>query len=246
MTVLAVSSVKHSPGATTLALALTTAWSSVEVSEHPPVILVEADPAGGDLGARLGVGLDPGLVALAASARHAGSDLDVLASTQPLPCGGATVLGPTNPQQAEAALSAIGGPRLCESLRRLGDGVVDCGRWDLGSRATDVMRAADLTLVVIRPDVAGVEHLLERLESLQAVVGQRLAIALLGERPYGVDSIREATGVPMVVTFAVDRDGVEAISGGSTARSVRRSRLVRSARSILDIIASNDLEAAFA
>jgi hypothetical protein len=245
MTVLAVCSVKHSPGATTLALALTSAWSNAGESDDVPVVLVEADPTGGDLGARLGLSLDPGLVALAASARHAGSDPDIFASTQPLPCGGAAVLGPTNPQQAEAALTTIG-PRLCESIRRLGDGVVDCGRWQVGSRASDVMRAADLTLVVIRPDVAGVEHLLERLESLQAVVGQRLAIALLGERPYGIDSIREATGVSMVVTFAVDRDGVEAISGGSTARSARRSRLVRSARSILDSIASNEREAALA
>jgi MinD-like ATPase involved in chromosome partitioning or flagellar assembly len=245
MTVLAVCSVKHSPGATTLALALTSACSNTEASDDVPVVLVEADPTGGDLGARLGLSLDPGLVALAASARHAGSGLDVLANAQPLPCGGVAVLGPVNPQQAEAALSTVG-PRLCESLRELGGGVIDCGRWAVGSRAADVMRAADLTLVVTRPDVAGVEHLRERLESLRAVVGQRLAIALLGERPYGVDSIRDATGVPLVVTFAVDRDGVEAISGGSTARSARRSRLVRSARSILDSIASNDLEAALA
>jgi hypothetical protein len=106
------------------------------------------------------------------------------------------------------------------------------------------MRSADITLVVVRPDVAGVEHLRERLEALRVVVGQRLAVALLGERPYGIDSVREATGIPAVVTFAVDRDGAEAILGGSTARSARRSRLVRSARSILDSILSNDLEAA--
>ena len=141
MTVLAVCSVKHSPGATTLALALTSAWSNAEASDDVPVVLVEADPTGGDLGARLGLSLDPGLVALAASARHAGSGLDVLANAQPLPCGGVAVLGPVNPQQAEAALSTIG-PRLCESLRGLGGGVIDCGRWAVGAHTSDVMRAA--------------------------------------------------------------------------------------------------------
>lgn len=243
MTVIAVCSIKHSPGATTLALALTTAWSSSLSMDEATPVLVEADPAGGDLAARLGLGLDPGLVALAAGARHAGSGIDILASAQPLPCGGLAVLGPTNPQQADAALSTIG-PRLCDGLRALGGGVIDCGRWAAGSRAADVMRSADITLVVVRPDVPGVEHLRERLEALRVVVGQRLAVALLGERPYGIDSVREATGIPAVVTFAVDRDGAEAILGGSTARSARRSRLVRSARSILDSISSNDLEVA--
>lgn len=43
MTLIALTSAKHSPGVTTAALACATAWSAYHES-----LLVEADPAGGD------------------------------------------------------------------------------------------------------------------------------------------------------------------------------------------------------
>ncbi len=65
MSLIAVASAKGSPGATTLTLALGLA--------RPPArgcLIVEADPDGGSLAARLGLSYEPGLVELAAAARR--------------------------------------------------------------------------------------------------------------------------------------------------------------------------------
>ena len=182
---------------------------------------------------------------MAAAARHPGSEIDLVGHAQPLPCGGSVVLGPTNPDQAEVAVGTVA-LRLSSGVRKLGLGVIDCGRWVRGSPASDVMRSADLTLVVVRPDVAGVAHLRERVDVLSSAAGGRLGVVLVGERPYGIDSVMHATGLSMVMTIAVDRDGAEALHGGASTRSARKSRLVRSARSVLDAIEASSVEAAFA
>ena len=245
MTVIAVCSTKHSPGATTLSLALVTAWASATSSADAPPVLIEADPAGGDLAARLGLGFDPGLVSLAAAARHAGSEIDVIANSQPLPCGGIAVLGPTNPDQAETSVGTVA-RRLCSGVRKFGLGVVDCGRWATTSPTSDIMRAADFTLVVVRPDVAGVEHLRERMDDLSSAAGGRLGVVLVGDRPYGPSSVQPAIGLLSVMTMPIDRDGAEAVYGAASARSTRRSRLARSARTILDSIEATKVEGVFA
>jgi MinD-like ATPase involved in chromosome partitioning or flagellar assembly len=234
MTVIAVCSTKHSPGATTLALALVTAWTSTRSPAESPV-LVEADPSGGDLAARLGLPSDPGMVSLAAAARHPESRLDVLAHSQHLPCGGTVVLGPTNPNEAEAAVVTVAS-RLPGELNNGGHAAIDCGRWARGSAASAALHAADLTLVVAHPDLPGIAHVQERLDALRAASGGRLGVVLVGDRPYGVQNVKNAIGVPLVMAIGVDRDGTRALLGEVSARSAWRSQLVRSARSVLDAV----------
>ena len=67
MTLVAVGSVAGSPGATRFALGLAAAWPDPSRQR----VVVEADPDGGRLGAELGVGAEPGLMALALAARAA-------------------------------------------------------------------------------------------------------------------------------------------------------------------------------
>ena len=59
MTIITVVSAKHSPGTTTTALLVAGAANPLAL----PLVL-EADPAGGDLAARLGVLFDPGMGSL--------------------------------------------------------------------------------------------------------------------------------------------------------------------------------------
>ena len=61
MTLLVVASVAGSPGATRLALGLAASWPDPDRRR----VVVEADPDGGRLGAELGTGVEPGLMALA-------------------------------------------------------------------------------------------------------------------------------------------------------------------------------------
>ena len=236
MTVIAVCSVKHSPGATTLCLALIAAWADAE-----PAVLVEADPAGGDLAARIGLGVDPGLVSMAAASRHPESAIDVAWHAQALPCGGSVVVGPTNPDEAEAAVATIAS-RLPNAIRTIGSGVVDCGRWTNNSPTTEVMRAVDFTLFVARPDLTGIAHLQERVDALDAAARGRLGVVLIGDRPYPAANVANAIGIRTVTTIAVDRDGVDALHGAASARVGRKSRLVRSARSVLDAVEAAPVE----
>src|SRR5262249_35676958 len=95
----AVCSLKGSPGVTTLATALGARWPG---RENP--IVVEVDPAGGDLMARFRLPDTPGLVSLAAAARGRGqADQDLVTQhTQLLPGGLRVVLGPVGAEQARA------------------------------------------------------------------------------------------------------------------------------------------------
>lgn len=235
MTVIAVTSVKHSPGATTLALALVAARASGPGQGDRRAVLVEADPAGGDLAGRIGLPFEPGLVSLAASARHAGTSLDLGPHLQPLPCGGGVVLGPTSPELAEGAVRSVA-DRLPAALRSFGLGVVDCGRWANGSPAGATLAGSDWALVVVRPDVVGIDHLLSRLDVLRRVAGGGLAVAVVGDRPYGAGDVAEVTRCS-TVAIPLDRIGVDGLHGGRRV-AVSRSLLVRSARSVLDSIAA--------
>jgi len=82
MTVVAVGSVSGSPGATRFVLGLAAAWPDPARAR----VVVEADPDGGRLGAELGVGVEPGLMALALAARSGG-----LSATDLVTGGAATV-----------------------------------------------------------------------------------------------------------------------------------------------------------
>ena len=68
MTIVAVGSVTGAPGATRFLLGLAAVWPEADRLR----VVVEADPDGGRLGAELGVGVEPGLMALALAARNAG------------------------------------------------------------------------------------------------------------------------------------------------------------------------------
>jgi hypothetical protein len=231
MTVVALTSAKHAPGVTTLALALTSAWA-----DTGPALLVEADPAGGDVAARVGLPLEPGLVSLAAAARRPTVLLDLDAHSQALPAGGEAVLAPSSPEQAVTALGSVA-DRLAAALGTAARPVVvDCGRWLKGSPSRPLLTRADWVLVVMRPTVEDVEHIRVRRSALEADVGSRLAVILLGERPYGAADVEATLGVPVLGAVPLDRRGADAVVGRSRPGTARRSALVRSARSFLDRI----------
>ena len=94
----AVTSTKGSPGATTFALALAARWPS-------EAVLVEADPAGGDLGARCGVADDPGLASLVLAARR---EVPHLAHhAQQVGVGIDVVVAPASATRAAATIAAL-------------------------------------------------------------------------------------------------------------------------------------------
>jgi hypothetical protein len=146
MSIVTLGSAKGSPGVTTIALAVAMWWSR-------PMVLLEADPAGGDLAARLGLPDEPGLVGLAASLRRnprAGardeSWIDRYGQTSQ--AGVRLVVAPAGSHQATTSVGLL--PRLSTlplpegtdilvDLGRLTDSgpVADTGRFEQAGRRKD-------------------------------------------------------------------------------------------------------------
>ena len=229
MTTIAIASVKHSPGVTTAAVAFAAASG-----EH--VVVVEADASGGDVAARAGLTLEPGLLTLAASGRRSGTGLDFSGHTLPLPAGGHVVVAPIDPEVATAAIATTA-PRL-SSAQGAEMTIVDCGRLAPSSPARPVLRSADVVLLMLEPTVGDVEHLRTRLPSIDRPILGRTAALLVGDHPYRPAEIERAIGIPVLGALPVDPRGVAALYSGSSGR---RSTLVRSARSVLDRLARLDL-----
>jgi MinD-like ATPase involved in chromosome partitioning or flagellar assembly len=232
---LALTSAKHSPGVTTAALAFAVASGPLPVS-----LVVEADPAGGDLAARCELALEPGLGSLAAAGRH-GSPVDIAEHVQILPAGPFGLLAPTSPAQATGALDALGG-RLLEGCGAWDGAVVlDCGRWQGDAAAAALVSAADVLLVVLRPSVDGVEHVRARLDEFRAAGAGTLAGIVVGDKPYPPAEIAAVLGFPVVGVLPFDARGARALERRVIGADTVRSTIVRAARSALDTMTRSQM-----
>ena len=170
MTLLALTGIKGSPGATTAALTLAATWA------RPP-LLIDADPAGGDLAVKVRtenatpIDVASGLVALTADLRH-----DAAAASDPGPyirtaAGGLPVIaGFASSDQAAAAADRW--PRLLAAIASFSHGpdspdvIVDSGRLSRSTPTLELMLAATVITVVTRIDLASLTHLRRELRWL--------------------------------------------------------------------------------
>ncbi|GAB7190325.1 hypothetical protein NUM3379_10310 [Kineococcus sp. NUM-3379] len=248
-------SAKGSPGATTAAALVAALWPA-------PVLLVDADPAGGDLSLRLpaadGRPLDPerGVLQLLAGARR-GLRPDALLGQVQTAAGGTEVLcGVPGPEQAHAA--AASWPVLadaCAALARPGraarrDVVVDAGRVHARSPHLPLLQASDVVVLVFRPTVSGTVQARERLRVLAPLLcpsagsGPRLALlavatpaestALAG----AVATVGQGAGrLADLGCLAFDPRGAAVFDGAGVHRP-ERTLLVRSGRPVVSALAA--------
>ena len=226
MTIIAVGGVKHAPGATTLAVTLAGLAGDGG-------LVVEADPQGGDIAARSGLPLDPGLLTLAAAARR-GLTPQLDAHTQRLANGATALLAPSSPNHAHAALAGLRAPLASLFATRAGVTVIDVGRWDPRSGALEAALNVDVALVLFRPTVGGVEHARTRLELLSGI---RAVLVAVGDHPYGASEISVALGGGAVHVIADDQRAAE-IAGSAAPfdRWLRRTAYIRSVAALLDAL----------
>ena len=227
MTIIAVGGVKHAPGATTLALTLAGLAGD-------GALVVEADPQGGDIAARSGLPLDPGLLTLAAAARRGLTPQLLDAHTQQLASGAAALLAPSSPNHAHAALTGLRAPLASLFANRVGVTVIDVGRWDPRSGAIETALSADVALLLFRPTVGGVEHVRTRLELLSGI---RTVLVAVGDHPYGASEISNALGGGAVHVIADDQRAAELAGAGAPFdRWLRRTAYIRSVAALLDTL----------
>lgn len=230
-------SAKGSPGVTTSAVLLAAVWPGA-------AILLEADPAGGDLRTlfddpsvqplRPDVGVVSLLTAQALADTTEGAALTP--HSQVLPGGLSVVLGPANASHTEALRGSW--PQLVGALTRHvqigGNVVLDVGRLaDPSSLALTLplLRACDLTLVVARATSLSASHARELLTLLRQF-GLPAQVLLISHPRDAADVARALRlDVGELCQLADDPASAAALCGRWTRR-LDRSRLLSDARDV--------------
>lgn len=216
MTLVAFGSIAGSPGVTRLAIGVASAWPRAAQRR----VLVEADPDGGRLGAELGIGVEPGLMAVALAARNGRISAD-----DALVAGAAAVgswyamPAPPSGEQASSVL-AHAGAALAEAMGAAGDDVwlLDTGRLSARSPALPFATAADRTVLVTAGSFAALQLVPPRVEALQRA-GCRLGLVVVEPMPWAASEVADFAGADVLAVVPQVRHGrrdtVRAMGGGA-------------------------------
>jgi MinD-like ATPase involved in chromosome partitioning or flagellar assembly len=234
VTVVALCSAKGSPGVTTLACVLGAVWPVGR-----PVVVAEWDPSGGDLALRFGLYARRGMTSLVLARRQESSagDASLVPHTQSLPGGLEVLVGPVGADSATALdheLAKVSGPVFPAD-----NALVDCGRVIPGAPGQRRMLAqADRVLVVSRSDASGLGHARWALDRIRALDRTGItSLILVGEGQFGVRDASSALGIEVLEAVPDDPSAAAVACGApGKAREFARSRLVASARRIVDRI----------
>ncbi|MGH3625061.1 MAG: chromosome partitioning protein [Sciscionella sp.] len=225
----AVLSVKGSPGVSTFSVALAARWPS-------PVrmLLVEADPSGGDVGTRFSLESTPGLLSLAVAARRSDDPALLWQHAQALPGGVPVVAAPPDADRARAALSALApdpaaGAGIVRAAATAPDTVVivDCGRIDTGSAAMPIVGSAEAMVLLTRARADDLAHLARRLPALGRWVPHPVML-LVGDG-YSAAEVARELGVSPWGRVPEDPRGAAVLGGRPSARRWGRSGPAHSA-----------------
>ena len=224
----AVLSVKGSPGVTTFSVALAARWPS-----PARALLVEADPSGGDVGTRFSLESAPGLVSLAVAARRSEDPALLWQHAQALPGGLPVVAAPPDADRARAALSALADPATGAGVLRTAASapesvvIVDCGRIDARSAAIQFVRSADAMVLLTRAHADDLAHLARRLPAIGRWTAHP-ALLLVGDG-YAPAEVARELGVLPLGRVPDDPRGAAVLCGRSISRPWGRSGPAHSA-----------------
>lgn len=242
---------RGSPGSTIETLAL-------GVSTPEPTIVVEADPSGGDLALRCtalgGRGErfppTPTVLTLASEARMSATPMLAASRAQEFTTSTRVVPGH---MAAEQAAGVKNWAPLAEALRISTPRVVaDLGRIHSSSPSIPIAAAADVVVMVTRPEMGAVMHLKDRLERLAPVLAnirnappvvipvvvapKRIASTVVAHIERILMPSSAAGVVAGVGWIAFDPAGVETLLAGQVEGRRGRTPLLRSASVLNDQI----------
>jgi hypothetical protein len=223
MSLVALASLKNSPGVTTTALALGAVWPA-----ERRVLVAELDPAGGDVAGRFRLPGEPGLLALCTAARRHDPAHRVWQFCQRLPGGLAVLTAP------HAALAT---PGLADAFAGVdADVLADCGRLGPGSLALDVVRKADALLLITRPVYVELKRVVEGSPALQQLCPM-LGVVLIGKGNYPPGEVASVLRVEVLGSLPLDPHAAAVLGGASASKSaLRRSPLLRYAQGLVRLL----------
>lgn len=238
MTIVSFASLKGAPGVTTLSCLVAAAW--------PPgrrVVVLEADPCGGDLAARFRLSKKRGWSSFTAAARRLEGVEPLESHLQRLPGGVEVVVGAgiRDPrEEASAVHSALSSLELSDPRSRC-DLIVDLGRLLPGEEsAARWLDQSTLVVLLVHRDAASILQARERAAAIRSRSNSRVGIVIVGSGPFGRQEVQEFIGLPVLEEVPHDPNAGQLAGGlpGGRGRLVR-SALMRSAQRIADL-ASDD------
>jgi len=224
VTLIALASVKGSPGVTTAATALAASWP-----EGRQVLLVEADPFGGDLAPRYAMAPTGGLSSLFAAARRTLVPEDVWDHVDHLPGGLPVLFGLGGMHQAVANEKAW--PIVAGALSALNaDVVIDVGRLlpNLAGGVRDVLTRADALVVLCQSTLEAIVHLREALPGLAGELrGRSLLVVPAGAAQFSAADIGRTLQVEVLAPMPEDPGAAAALANRRSVKRLERTRLLR-------------------
>lgn len=229
-------SAKGSPGVTSSALVLAAVWPR-------PMVLLDADLAGGDLiyRCRASVGgtiaPSPNLLTLAAAIRGDRS-ASIAQAAQRLTNGIDLIVGVTTPAQSQGIAGLLEAVSSAAARAEV-DVIADVGRFRRGDMTMPLLARADVIFPVLSGSLECFMHTRELLKDIATDVSGHIAPVLVGRTRTSkadcadVDEVIASCGVAAMpaVHIPLDRPGLMALEHGSGARGrIRMSPLVRGAR----------------
>jgi len=218
LTLVTVSSVKGAPGGTTVALLLSRSLAGATVDSRT-TLLLECDPAGGDLAPTLGLPGVPGLASLALAGRH-GLTVDLLlahAQAHPSRPELRLLLGVAGPEQG-AALRWIWRDLACLLSAPSLLVVADLGRCGVDDRHGELCETAAANLLITTDDVASLLHAKAAVEASQRA-GRAVGVIVTGERRRRLSQVSQAMNAEVLGAVRYDRPAVSSLlARGDAAR----------------------------
>ncbi|WP_019608946.1 hypothetical protein [Nocardiopsis sp. CNS-639] len=235
-----VTSVKGSPGASTLALAMTLAWQKT-------VLLAELDPSGGDLRPRLMPSLTGSHQVLNLASLDVLTSHDVasqLVSLDPPQHTKVILPGLTDPTTAAALgqtwaelAEVFTGFHLREGQPPL-DVIADCGR--LGVDGPDaVLSRADVVLVVLRAQLDSVALAAPVIRRWKATSDVPILPVVVQRGPYSPRDVDQSLGA-RAMRISFDAKGARALESGRWGRKLDYSALMRSTGGLVSHVVTKD------
>ena len=228
-------SIRGAPGATSWSLLLAAAWPIDIAVER---VVLEADPAGGVLGARYGWGVEPGVVSLASKLRRTDSRAFLIEPpARRLGVGFFVIPGPEAGEQAHAIWRTetdVVARRLDADFRVW---FVDAGRLEESSPTIGFSDESAMTLLVCGGRPEDLVQIPARVGALVAR-GQAVGLLVTGECKYNRDELADFTGVRHVWSAKHPDNLIEAVGEVLVeGRTRRRSLLWRRALEVASDVA---------
>jgi hypothetical protein len=199
MTLVVVASVTGSPGATRFLLGVAAAWPDPSRQR----VVLEADPDGGRLGAELGVGVEPGLMALALAARGGGLTAADLVTHGAAAVGDWSVIpAPASAEQTTSALVHAAGTLagVVTADREARVWLVDAGRLSGRSPAMPFARLADHVVVVTAGAFPSLQLVPHRVEALRDA-GCNVSVVVVEPTAWSPGEVAEFVGANVLAVL---------------------------------------------